>query len=286
MKPEWTFLFWQLRANRLLLIRRKSAYYFKQLLQHSGLIQGQSTYKRFVIVCQPRSGSNLLRSLLNSHCQAIAFSEIFRGFEPINWGLPGFGQRLATWELYRRDPVQFLTRAVFREYPPGILAVGFKLIYEHAREDSSRHLWTHLQQDQDLRIIHLKRRNYLRSLLSLKRANLTDQWVNVNGRPGREVTLSLNTAKCLQAFENMHRQELEADWLFRKSRLIDVYYEDLVKNQHEEIMRVQRFLGLPVMSLKPSLYKTTLEPLSKAIINYTEMKRAAHGTPWEVFFND
>jgi len=286
MKPEWTFLFWQLRANHFLLLRRKSNYYLKQLLQFAGLARGQSTYKRFVIVCHPRSGSNLIRSLLNSHTQIIALSELFRGFVPINWGLPGFSQQLSVWALYRNDPVQFLDRVVFREYPSGIGAVGFKLLYDHAREDWNRCIWTHLQKDHIFRIIHLKRRNLLRSHISLKRANLTDQWVNVNGRSSREVTLTLDPAECFEAFENMRRQELEVDRLFRKSPVIDIYYEDLDRNHQYEILRVQRFLGVPVLSLTPSLYRITRQPLSKVILNYDEIKGAASGTPWEAFFDD
>jgi len=286
VKPEWTFLIWQLRANRFLLLRRKSNFYLKQLLQSAGLTRGHATYKRFVILCCPRSGSNLLRSLLNSHTQIIALSELFRGFVPINWGLPGFSQRLPVWTLYRNDPVQFLDRVVFREYPSGIDAVGFKLLYDHVQKDGNRSICSHLQQDNKLRIIHLKRRNLLRCLISLKRAKLTDEWVNVNGRPSREVSLVLDPGECFEALETMRRQELEADRLFRKSDLIDIYYEDLDRNQQHEILRVQKFLGVPVLSLKPSLYRITRQPLSKVILNYDEIKGEARGTPWEAFFDD
>jgi LPS sulfotransferase NodH len=286
MNSEWTSLLWQIQANRFLLVRRKSFYYLKQLAQNAGLLQGQRSYRRFVIVCRPRSGSNFLRSLLNSHSRLIAFSEIFRGFTPINWGLPGYGQRKISWDLYSRDPVRFLTHQVFCDYPSGIAAVGFKLMYEHASDEQSRHLWSHLQQDDGLLVIHLKRRNYLRSYISLQRAKMTDQWVNMSGQPLESPPLTLDPAHCFKAFEEMRLQEFKTDRLFHANHVLNLYYEDLVNNRQREIQRIQNFLGLPVMSLSESIHRISLEPPSTTILNYEEIKQAAHGTQWARFFDD
>ena len=136
-------------------------------------IGGSADYRRFVIIGAARSGSTLLTSLLNDHSQALAFGEIFRAQDMIGWDIPPFldFQAPNLLALYRMDPVAFLQRKVFRRWPRNYAAVGFKLFYYHARTPVHAAVWTHLAADENLSVVHMKRRNLLDQYYSLQLAH-------------------------------------------------------------------------------------------------------------------
>lgn len=71
--------------------------------------QSKNNYIRFAIICAPRSGSNWLHTLLNSHHNIISYGEILRKTHVNN---PT--QKLPT-----------LNELVFYPHHPSIKAVGF-----------------------------------------------------------------------------------------------------------------------------------------------------------------
>jgi hypothetical protein len=143
-----------------------------------GLLGGHKHYRRFIILGRGRSGSNFLRGLLNSHNHIIVFGELFNFCDSIGWEFPDYDRFLQNRRLIslmRHNPAQFLDQHVFKRFPKSILAVGFKLFYYHAQDDSRKTLWPFIKNQTDLRIIHIKRNNALKVLLSEKRAFQTNR---------------------------------------------------------------------------------------------------------------
>lgn len=243
-------------------------------------------YTRFIILGRSRTGSNFLRGLLSSHKQVLVYGEILKNDQVIEWGvdgMPGQGQALRSLQ---QDPANFLESRVFGPYPAHIQAVGFKLFYYHAQQTALRPAWDYLVGQQTLHVIHLKRRNILRTHLSRKRAEATNQWTNVDGRAEAQPPIELSYDDCLRDFEQTRRWEEEADHLFQDHPMLGLYYEDLVAQLPEQLKRLNRFLGVPPAQVVPQTYPQSHLPLSQSIANFDVLKQRFQGTPWADFFEE
>jgi LPS sulfotransferase NodH len=274
-------------GKRELLILRKAASYYPAIIALKvRLIEGHSDYSKYIILGAARTGSNLLRSLLNSHSGVIAFGELFRNDKRIGWDLPGYFQNKKAISMIQTDPIGFLRNSVFVEYPKRISAVGFKLFYDHAQSTEWKPIWPFLRNQDDLRIIHLKRKNILRRVLSLQRAMSTGRWVSRSQTALDNLPITLDYNRCLNVFKETRDSEQRFDKYFENNSRIDVFYEDLSRDYTLEMKRVQEFLGVPCQFVKPSVYRQSSESLSSAILNYHETKERFQNTPWEEFFEE
>ncbi len=251
-----------------------------------GLLGGHVDYTRFIILARSRTGSNLLRGLLNSHSGVLTFGEIFRNTDQVDFAVPRYETSRRMLALYQRDPLRFLSEHVFRRLPAQYKAVGFKLFYYHARIDPWRGVWTYLQGMPQLRVIHLKRRNMLSTHLSRARAERSDRWVNTSGEREETGPIALDYEACRSDFVRTQQWEEDGDRMFREHPKLDLYYEDLAGAMPQHLAELQSFLGLPPEALAPATHKQSQQPLSAAIANYAELKQAFAGTAWARFFEE
>jgi LPS sulfotransferase NodH len=257
-----------------------------ELRAPGGTSKEHQQYMRFIMLGRSRTGSNFLRGLLNRHSRIRVLGEVYRNFDAIDWDYPGYPEAQKVLPLYQSDPVRFLETHVFGSVPQHVAAVGFKLFYYHAPFMEQRALWEHLRAQQDIRIIHVKRANILRTHLSRQRALVTDNWVNTSGAPPDEAPLTLSYEECRKDFERTREWETQYDAFFAGHPKLDVVYEQLDENPAGELCRVQTFLGVPEEPAAPSTYRQSAQPLSKSIANYRELKERFAGSPWESFFED
>ncbi|MBE2199066.1 MAG: sulfotransferase [Anaerolinea sp.] len=248
------------------------------------LLAGNAAYTKFVVLGRSRTGSNLLRSLLNDHNQVEAYGEVFRSQDSMDWDHIGYLQNGKMQHLLLQDPIKFVGERIFRRYPKETAAVGFKIFYYHAQQPNWQPIWPYLQAQTDLHIIHMKRHNILETHLSRKRAELTDSWVNTTGEKERVPTVTLDYQECLADFERTRAYETEFDQRFAHHPKIELVYEALARDNEAEMQRIQQFLHLPYQPVKPSIFKQAHKPLSQAIANYAELKAQFAGSPWESFF--
>lgn len=270
-------------------VRNAGQFHLRHFAYDSGIWGAQSDYCRFIILGRGRTGSNFLRGLLNSHTQIITFGELFRFNDSIGWEFPDYDRFLQTpslISLMQDDPIKFLEKKVFRKFPRRISAVGFKLFYYHAQEDSRKIVWTYLRNQKDLKVIHLKRNNTFKMILSEQKAFKTNRWTNTAGQEEAKLALSINHEECLQRFSHEQQVKEEFDAYFEDHPKIEVIYEDLSRDYGSEMKRVQEFLGVNFEVVQPSTYKQSNQPLSEAISNYFELKEKCIGTPWEKFFEE
>lgn len=282
-----------------------------------GLLSGTTDYCRFVIVCSIRTGSTMLCSLLNSHPSVLTYFELFhRHLASVPFGLPGYkwlSNDKRVVELHNEDPVEFLNRYIYSRKRLGVRAVGFKLLYTQARvkdpwwngpefdrwwrvvgrapllTNAKSDLWQYLADDKTLRIIHLKRRNYLKRIVSGQTAIATGHWgIGATGGIGekRSISIELDGNDLLQDFEAFRRMEEETDELFANHKKIEVYYEDLIGDQQATCKQIQEFLGLNPVTLYAKTEKQSTEPVSETISNFQELKARFKDTPWAPFFDD
>ena len=259
------------------------------VLQHvmlaTGLERSIVDYKKFVILGRSRTGSNFLRGLLASRGGVIVLGEIFKNPERVEWGTKGFPVRPGAEKLYSKDPVAFLQKDVFRSVPRGTEAVGFKLFYYHAQSQGRRQIWEHLRHRDDVHIIHIMRRNILKTHLSRELGSRNDEWVSLSRGKREEAPLVLSAEDCLEQFQQTRRWEKEFGDFFEGVPLMPVYYEDLVEDSDRIMADVQDFLGLEIRPVVPLTHKQARRPISEAIANFEELRQAFRGTEWQAFFD-
>jgi LPS sulfotransferase NodH len=167
-----------------------------------------------------------------------------------------------------------------------VRAVGFKLFYYHARVPPWSEIWQELREDPGVRVIHLTRRNILRTHLSRVLAARSDRWISTTAEPETAATVMLDETECLEAFNQTRAWEGEAREFFRDRPILEVEYEELVARQHEVMADVQAFLGLEAQELRAQTYPQLRQPMDQTILNFVELKQRFRGTPWESFFED
>ena len=259
---------------------KKLGHYYSKFV-----INGHSDYTRYIILGRSRTGSNFLRGLMNTHPQIISFGEIFMNFDK-GWGLPAY-PRTQKWDLLlKNDPVRFLEEKIFIKAPGNVRAVGFKIFYYHAKNPEWQSVWSYLLAQKNIKVIHLKRRNILKTHLSLQRAERSRQWVDKRETNDKHEPITLHYDDCAKAFAETRDMEQEYGAMFSDHDCMDVYYEDLAKNTSVEMARVQAFLGVDQEKLEPLTYKQTKAPIAQLIANYSELKQQFSDSPWQEFFQE
>lgn len=257
------------KIRRALANPRKAIYV---LIHHLGTLfghLGHREYARFVVLTRSRTGSTMLTSFLNSHPNIYAMGEVF------------------SWLNGKR--YENVLNKVFSRQPANVKAVGFKIFYYHPQDDPSCGIWNELMNMRELRLIHLKRRNILRTLLSRKIAAKRDIWSATNGVARVDVDakkVEFKVDELREEFERTRAWEEEYDKMFSTHPIVVVYYEDLVERPEMAFRWITDMLGLPHHKPKTALVKQNPEKLSQLIVNYEEVKQAFSGTQWESYFED
>lgn len=264
-------------------------FHLNLLFYKIGISGGQKKYRRFIILTTARSGSNFLLGMLNAHSQVLAFGELFREKKTIGWDIDPYDRYLQSHRLKRlsqTDPVAFLKNHVFINFPGKIKAVGFKIFYYHAQDESRGHLWGFLRGQNDINVIHLKRMNTLKTMLSLKKAFLTNKWTQTSLEHEERSSISLDYDECLENFNWTHKSQKQFDIFFQNHPKLNVTYEDLASDTDKELARIQKFLGIDYEICKPATIKQSNQILSQAISNYSELKAKFKNTQWEAYFEE
>jgi LPS sulfotransferase NodH len=270
--------------------RKYARYHVGSFLVENRLGTGHSDYEKFIILGLSRSGSNLLRDLLNAHSGVITFGELLRNDDALSWNCPVNDKFKSTSKeiasLIQNDPVKLMETMVFGRLPKHVKALGFKLFYYHAQGPNLKPVWTYLRDDKSIKILHLKRKNLLKRYVSLVKAKNSNVWRDASGRKTSSFSVTLDFDECRASFEDAIRWQEESAEYFRDHGLIDVIYEDLATDCRLPMMRVQEFLNLPYEDVQPTIYKQSKQTLSESITNYSELKTRFAGTRWIEYFED
>jgi LPS sulfotransferase NodH len=286
---------------------------------------------RFIVLGDARTGSNLLVDALNSHPQIVCFREVLNYVQDfVDYGVPGYDDRDAEWFAVRKaNPARFLRERIFSGHAETVRAAGFKLHYAHiwGFEPQYHGLFERvldaLTRDTALRVVHLQRRNLLRSLLSLRLAQATGIWMEGRadgGRapltrqtsrslaqrladrlrgieppvepeealptpPGPAESIALDAADCAAHFARVEAEVARFNKLFAGHDMFTLSYEDLVSSPRAH-GDVQRFLGVEQEPLTVALRRQHPQPMSQLISNFDELRRAFAGTPYRSFFRE
>jgi hypothetical protein len=239
----------------------------------------QNPLTRFVILNAPRTGSNYLCTLLNSHPEILCHHEIFN---PHVVGVARHLQNsdflMGTIEERERDPVEFLGR-VWRQ-PMGRSSVGFKLCWKQ-----NETIFRTVLADPGIRKIVLKRRNRVKSFVSLLLARQTGEWVIYDdaAAPGARPKVHVDQAELLNhiAFNEAYYGEIEAAVQNpHMSQLL--YYEDLFSEAG--LCSTLSFLGAAEPDralLAGQTWKLSSSSLRDLVANFESLEASLRGTALE-----
>jgi LPS sulfotransferase NodH len=221
------------------------------------------------VLTRSRSGSNLLLSYLNSHPNVLIEGEIFG-------------------RLRGRNPLRKL-KIAFGNQPRWVRAKGFKIFHYHPLDCTSDSLWNELEATKALRVIHLRRDNVLRTLLSRKVAEVDKVWLAsardaIPSVPREKVVFTVPELE--SGFVQTKAWESAAAKRFQRHSALHVTYEDLVEEPVAVIRRILAFLDLDYHEPRTELRKLNPGHLPDLIENYQELRQAFVGTPWLRFSED
>lgn len=233
------------------------------LVKKKKLIFGTTNYKKFIIIGRSRTGSGLLVDLLNSHPAINAYGEIFI--------------------MLNGRTCKEIWRKTFCRKSRSIKYVGFKLFYYHPIDSSDKTVWDYIKADPNIKIIHLKRINMLRTIVSKKIADKTKVWkqkTNENGILKKDKLVELSFNECIDEFNQMRKWERDAEIALEKNDIIQINYEDLVENKENTMKRIFEFLNIPYYAVDSNFQKQNDEPLKDLIVNYDELCHLLNKTEW------
>lgn len=237
-----------------------------------------STGTRFIILAAPRTGSNLLCTLLNSHPEVLCHHEllnpngIFYALDYRDGSLD-----LGSMEARDRDPFPFLQRVW--GHPQGASCVGFKMT--RGQNDA---VMRALIEDPGVLKIVLYRRNRLKTFVSEQLARQTDRWeVYVRDELATDTPKLHVDVGSLRAHCDLNERFYEdIQNALRSSRQtwIETIYEDIL-SRYEHI-RLLEFLGVEATQarLKQSSIKQNDADLRTLIENFQELELALEGSEY------
>lgn len=271
-----------------------------------------STSPRFIVLGTARSGTNLLLTLLNAHRSVKMHGELFNldTLTPTNL------------DMAITDPAAYLRGYLYPIADQGDKAIGFKIFYDHMTFDyfqklipeevtadalhkrfsdindyiserysqtyldkKFRSAWDFLVDNKDIKVIHLKRENKLKTLISLKIAYITNQWMHWKQGDEKIAACRLGYDECLRYFTTLTRYEQTYDSLFRDHQKLDITYEALQKERNLVADQCFDFLQLPYSSVNTILKKQNSDRLEDVLVNFEELKTRFEGSPWQNYFD-
>lgn len=230
---------------------------------------GHQAYQRFALVGHARTGSTYLLSGLKASPRIKMYHEVF-GPHSREKG---------------KDFAAIFTN-LFPKEKRAIAAVGFKLFYYHLTEAE----WDEFLAYKDIKIIHLTRRNRLRTIVSREIAAKTDLWFASNSAEAIETPekrISLDASGLLARIEQIASLEALARDRFKDWQILEVVYEDLVANPDRGFEEIGEFLGVDdIRASRIGLKKQNPESLQDLIVNYDRVSQVLQDTPFAKYLED
>lgn len=230
-----------------------------------------ATVHRFVILAAPRSGSNLLCTMLQSHPDVLCHHEVFNP-DGVYVAVPLRNTDFSLGCKQQRDanPMHFLASLWSQNL--GCSHVGFKMTHK-------QHLgaFKAVCEDSDIHKIVLTRRNQIAVYVSRLIAEHTGIWEDYRiGEVSPLQSVHVEADKLLEAVRFNQDYYIEL-----KTRVAGnvtyIDYEELFNP--EEQYRLLTALGLPLCALKAGSRKQNPYPLSELIENFSQLKAQLSRNP-------
>jgi LPS sulfotransferase NodH len=232
-------------------------------------------HTRFVILNSPRVGSNMLCTLLDAHPEILCHHELF------NPHLIGYARSLndtdftlGTLEERVINPHAILERAWQQNL--NFSCVGFKMCWKQHQE-----MLTTVLEDTSVKKVILKRRNQLKSFVSLLLARKTTNWVVYNDEKTKlnpeKVHVDLQEFREFLDLNRAFYGDIDQALLQSGQVGLELYFEDLFDT--DERARMLRFLDVSALGadkLQENTTRINPQQLEDLVVNYDEVQQMLH----------
>jgi hypothetical protein len=198
-------------------------------------LRGTNHYQKYIVLSRARTGSNLLISYLGSHSEIFAKGELF--------------------ESVCGRSIDRLFQSVYGFQPSFTKASGFKIFYYHPCDKPSPEVWQRLIDDKHIKVIHLKRRNILKTITSQMIAEETDQWLTTKSSDKSNSKVVLDPDRVVFEIHRVLDHYVEFEEKFKNHDVFEIFYENLVSDARGEFARVTDFLRVSRQDPKTILVK-------------------------------
>ena len=229
---------------------------------------------RFLIACQPRTGSNWLCAMLQSHPRILCHHEVFHPDE-IYYAMGHRDGRLAHLGSARErdaDPLGFLERLWQEDC--GRSAVGVKVLGDQVPTVLAR-----LLADSGVRKVVLRRQSRLRAYVSLLRARASGFWAR---RSYDGLAVQVDAPELLEFARRYDAYYSGLRAATRSQPALEIVYEELQRDPRV-LARLLEFLGVDSdgVELGAHMPRQSSDSLRQAIRNFDELARALRGSALE-----
>lgn len=161
----------------------------------------------------------------------------------------------------------------------------FKLMYSTLK--IHRHLRDWIQANEEVIILHLVRKNLLKSYISRAKMKNT-RIVHTKNENIRYSPVKINTDEMASFFESTQSRQNRYRKQYSQSRpYLELSYEEMFKSQTSTLSKILSFLRLPKEEIPlPRMKKISSSILSEEISNSTEVIERLKGIEHEIYQND
>jgi LPS sulfotransferase NodH len=233
---------------------------------------------RFVIFAAPRTGSNLLCSLLNSHAAILCHHGLFNP-KGIHYALDHRDGRLSFGTVEERDRTPLAFLETVWSYNGGKRAVGFK--FNSGENETAAGA---VIDDRAVHKILLSRRNRIKTYVSERIAEETGRWESYGDAPREPLhRVRVEPQALLEHIERNERYYAALRQALGTQRWLEVDYESICTNgPNGGIARLLDFLGAAAGEpLRAASTKRNPDDLRALVSNFDELEVALSGTALE-----
>lgn len=217
---------------------------------------------KFIIFGQGRSGTTLLKQLLNSHPKITCEGELLNIKD-------GYITNKYLLKVAYRIPKPFFNVRVFQSKTT---TYGFTLLYHQCR--NPRQLIKNLC-NSGWKIINLHRENTMEQALSYLVALQTNNWHNWEGKINPIIKIHVDPDAFLQRMAFLNRVKDHEQNLLKNYNHVKIDYESGLKDKkfwQPTADKIFDYLGVESCPVEATLKKTYARPYSQFVANYTDLK--------------
>ena len=256
----------------------------------------------FIIICESRTGSSMLTTSLQSHREICMHGEIlqFRQFSHLfdapaddileffglDYDTPGSIIDLLRDELVN-SPLNYVKKYGF--HVGRFKKTGFKFKYEEMSHNLFTEVKDFMANQKEIKIIHLKRKNlWKRFKSSFIAQNITHEFNSTDSRIKVDTNrlFKIKIKEIKKSFDKSLKWQSEFDELFSEHQVLNITYEEILKNKQLSFDKVTDFLEIKNQTWQPWTKKIKNTNEDDLIKNIQDIRDYFENTHYEKYFND
>lgn len=228
-----------------------------------------STIAKFVILSAPRSGSNMLCSMLNSHPEILCHHELFNPsgiFCALHLRDTDFPLNKISISQRNNHPINFLN-SIWQHHQYES-CVGFKMTHIQDQQ-----VFTAVIADHSIKKIVLERRNVIKRYVSQIIAERNNIWedygISESTAPLEKIKIDADLLKQNIKFNQHFYKSIKNQLNNTAQTYLQLEYESLMKTEIQQ--KILNFLNLRYFNLTPRSRKQNNDDLAMLVSNYSDL---------------